>query len=149
MLKRPIIVCLIAVVLLFSASVLAEGYDEYILKHADVPNASESIVINADEYTALEMADAKVLEDGTLSTGEAGYVEYTFEAAEDALYEIEFLYFPGSGSGGDILRKVLLNGESPFEEANELAFSRMWNDVNRDYKEKKGNQPFPSQVQTP
>ncbi len=149
MLKRPIIVCLIAVVLLFSASVLAEGYDEYISKHADVPNASESIVINANEYTALEMADAKVLEDGTLSTGEAGYVEYTFEAAEDALYEIEFLYFPGSGSGGDILRKVLLNGESPFEEADELAFSRMWNDVNRDYKEKKGNQPFPSQVQTP
>ncbi|MBQ4156577.1 MAG: extracellular solute-binding protein [Clostridia bacterium] len=149
MLKRPIIVFLLAALLVFSAGALAEGYDEYIQRYADVPDATESIVINASEYAALEMADGEVLEDGTLSTGEAGYVEYTFEASEDALYEIEFLYFPGSGSGGDILRKVTLNGESPFEEANELAFSRMWNDVNRDYKEKKGNQPFPSQVQTP
>ena len=149
MLKRPIIAFLLACLLVFSLGALAEGYDEYIEKHASVPNATESIVINASEYSALEMPDGEVLQDGTLSTGEVGYVEYKFEANEDALYEIEFLYFPGSGSGGDILRKVLLNGESPFEEANELAFSRMWNDVNRDYKEKKGNQPFPSQVQTP
>lgn len=149
MLKRPIIVCLLSILIIFSACAFAEGYEEYILKHETVPNATESIVINASEYSALEMADGEVLSDGTLSTGEVGYVEYTFEVTEEALYEIEFLYFPGSGSGGDILRKIYINGVSPFEEANELAFSRMWNDVNRDYKNKKGNQPFPSQVQTP
>ena len=149
MLKRPIIVCLLAIVLAFAVSAFAEGYEEYISKYANVPNATESIVIDACEYSALEMEDGEVLSDGTLSTGEAGYVEYTFNADEEALYEIELLYFPGAGSGGDILRKVYLNGESPFEEANELAFSRLWNDVNREYKEKKGNQPFPSQIETP
>ncbi len=148
MTRRPI-VCLIAIMLLLSATVLAEGYNDYLSTHVDVPGAAEPIVISAADYASAEMEDIAILEDGTLSTGETGYVEYVFTAGEDALYEIEFRYFPGGGSGGDILRKIFINGEIPFEEANELAFSRMWNDKNRDYKEKTGNQPFPSQVQTP
>lgn len=127
----------------------AEGYDAYSLENATVPAADETIVLKAVDYAAADMDDLAYLEDGTLSTGEAGYVEYSVHVPKDALYIIKFRYFPGGGSGGDIMRAVYLNGELPFKEAEELAFSRMWNDVNRDYQQVQGNQPFPSQVQTP
>ncbi|MBQ3080801.1 MAG: extracellular solute-binding protein [Clostridia bacterium] len=143
------IVFIIALLVLAAAPVLAEGYEAYSIQHASAPYAKGDIVIQASEFTSSDMKDASVLEDGTLLTGETGYVEYAFEVPEDALYTITFRYFPGEGSGGDILRAIYINGQLPFEEAAELTFSRMWNDSNRNYKQAKGNQPFPSQVQTP
>lgn len=127
----------------------AEGYEAYRLAHADAPDAQEAIVLDAAAYAQAQMQDLLVLEDGTLSTGEVGFVEYTVQIPEAAYYEISVRYFPGAGSGGDILRTLYINGEIPFDEAKELSFSRMWNDANRDYKQVEGNQPFPSQVQTP
>ena len=127
---------------------LADSYETYRARYASVPAAQEEILIQALDYSAAEGAEA--LMDGSgLETGEAGSVEYTVQIPRDALYVVRLRYFPGAGSGGDMLRAFYINGELPFDEAGELAFSRMWNDANRDYKLVEGNQPFPSQVQTP
>ncbi len=128
---------------------LAEDYDAYIRQHGQAPDAREEIVLPAAAYAAADMTELETLPDGTLSTGGEGWVEYRADIPEDALYTVTLRYFPGSGSGGDILRALTVNGSLPFEEAGELSLSRMWNDLNRDYKNVKGNQPFPSQVQTP
>ncbi|MDO5326326.1 MAG: extracellular solute-binding protein [Clostridia bacterium] len=127
---------------------LADNYEAYIRQHADVPAAQEEILLQAASFSSAQ--DANVLpEDGGVETGETGFLEYTVQIPQDALYVIRVRYFPGAGSGGDMLRAFYVNGEIPFDEAGELAFSRMWNDANRDYKNVTGNQPFPSQVQTP
>ena len=141
---------LTAVLICLAASpALAEKYEVYLRQHQDVPDAREELTLPAAEYSAAGMTDLQLLPDGTLMTGGEGWVEYRVVIPEDALYTVSLRYFPGEGSGGDILRALLVNGSLPFEEAGELSFSRMWNDAGRDYKEVQGNQPFPSQVQTP
>ena len=127
---------------------LAESYTAYRQRYADVPAAQEEIIVAAVDYSAAEGAEALV--DGSgIETGETGFIEYTVQVPQDAMYVVKVRYFPGAGSGGDMLRAFYVNGELPFDEAGELAFSRMWNDASRDYKLVEGNQPFPSQVQTP
>ena len=127
---------------------LADSYAAYRQQYAGVPGAEEAILLYATEYSAEEGAEA--LADGAgLETGETGFVEWTVTVPKDALYVIRVRYFPGRGSGGDMLRSLSVNGDIPFAEAGELTFSRMWNDANRDYQNVEGNQPFPSQVQTP
>lgn len=131
------------------ASANALEYREYLRLHADTPQGGESIVLQAADYSAAEGEEISRLPDGTLSTGQRGYVEYRFSVPEDGLYTVTLRYFPGTGSGGDMLRALSINGETPFDEAGELSFSRLWNDQSRDYKNVSGNQPFPAQVQTP
>lgn len=127
---------------------LADSYAAYRERYAGVPDAREEIILPALTYSAAEGVEA-LAEDGGLETGETGFVEWMVSIPQDALYVVRVRYFPGTGSGGDMLRAFSVNGELPFDEAGELAFSRMWNDANRDYQNVEGNQPFPSQVQTP
>ena len=120
---------------------LADNYEAYRRQHADVPAAREEILLQAASFASAQ--DAQVLPaEESVETSETGFVEYTVQIPQDALYVVRVRYFPGAGSGGDMLRAFYINGEIPFDEAGELAFSRMWNDANRDYKDVKGNQPF-------
>ena len=127
---------------------IADSYAAYRERYTGVPDAREEIILPALEYSAAEGVEV-LAEDGGLETGETGFVEWTAVIPQDALYTVRVRYFPGTGSGGDMLRAFSVNGEIPFDEAGELAFSRMWNDTSRDYQHVEGNQPFPSQVQTP
>ncbi len=143
---------LILFLLLLVLPLAAQGaeilpYREQAAQWASLPAATDAIVLQAADYARAEALD--ILPDGTLYTSEYGYVEYDVAVPEDALYSIRLRYFPGAGHGGDILRAVYINGVQPFDEAEELAFSRMWNDKDRSYKTATGNQPIPSQVETP
>lgn len=131
------------------ATANAVEYREYIRQHQDAPDGAETMILQAADYADADRPDISLLPDGTLSTGERGEVSYRFSVPADGMYTVSLRYFPGAGSGGDILRALRINGETPFEEAASLAFSRLWNDSSRDYKNASGNQPFPAQVQTP
>ncbi len=149
---RLVLLCLLSCLCL--AVGLAEEntpllYREQAERWASLPAATETIVIEASAHAGAEMENLEVLPDGTLYTGEAGYVEYEITVPEDALYAIRIRYFPGAGHGGDIQRSVMINSALPFDEAKELVFSRMWNDKDRNYKNAAGNHPIPSQVETP
>ncbi len=148
----PCMLLWLAMLFCFGASAAEQGalpYKEQLAQWDGLPRQEESIVIAAKDYSAADMVELDLLPDGTLYTGEQGYVEYTVTVPRDALYTIAINYFPGNGSGGDMQRSVSVNGEIPFKEAKDLFFSRMWNNKNDDYKTATGNQPFPSQVQTP
>ncbi len=135
------------ILLLLITAASAEGYREYRQAHGHIENAKNTYVLTAAECT--DLVNASILDDGTLSTEETGYAEWTLDVEEDAWYTVGVCYFPGEGTGGDILRALSVNGEVPYSETADLAFSRMWNDKDRNYKSVSGNQPFPSQVQTP
>ena len=106
---------LLLLILGLCASANALEYREYLRLHADAPAGGESIVLQAAEYSAAEGEEIALLPDGTLSTGQRGYVEYRFSVPEDGLYTVTLRYFPGTGSGGDMLRALSINGETPFD----------------------------------
>ena len=124
-------------------------YREVLAQWDSLPRDQADIVVEARDYLDSDMADLKVLEDGSLFTGDVGQVDFLVEVPETALYTIHVTYKPVPSMGGDIQRAVLINGVQPFQEAGEIIFSRQWADINRDYKEVRGNQPFPSQVESP
>ncbi len=146
---RRVIGWMLGLILCLAVSpALADSYAAYRRQYENIPPAQAEIVIPAQSFT--DAAETEILpEGGGVETGEGGFAEYRVQIPADGLYVVRVKYFPGSGSGGDMLRAFYINGELPFDEAGELAFSRMWNDANRDYQQVQGNQPFPSQVQTP
>lgn len=145
--KRSI---LLAVLIgLFSFFAFADTEYQAYLEMDKTPEGSGIIEIVPAEYSRIDMPGSYVTEEGDLYTSDSGEVEYTFVSEETAMYTVEICYFPGKGTGADIQRSVMLNGEIPYEEMGRLSFSRMWNNKDDSYKTVKGNQPFPSQVETP
>ena len=124
-------------------------YRQALASWEGLPRNQEDIVIAAGDYVGADMADLKVLPDGSIHTGPQGQVDFVVEVPQDALYTIHVTYQPVPSMGGDIQRAILINGQQPFTEAGELIFSRLWVDISQDYKLVKGNQPFPSQVEAP
>lgn len=108
----------------------------------------EEIIIPAGAYTGSAPDVLAPLEDGSILTEEGGYLEYKVILSENSLYTLSLLY-KQKENGGEIRRAVYINGELPFKEAQSLMLSRLWNDANRDYKNIRGNQPFPAQIETP
>ncbi|HPA61080.1 MAG TPA: hypothetical protein PLS01_05870, partial [Clostridia bacterium] len=119
MTKRIVILLLLSVLMgcLLSAQAGDEvlPYREQDALNAHLPAAVQPLALDLAAFTGEGMADAALLEDGSLLTGGSGAVMFTFQAPQEALYEIEIEYMPGSGSGSTIERNLYLNGMLPFE----------------------------------
>ena len=145
---RKFLIAVLAALSVCACACAERGYEEY-RAQMNAPSAEEEIVLQGAEYAEIQMDGAYTLEDGSLYTTANGWVEYAVNAPEKALYAVYVRYFPGEGTGADIQRALYVNGEMPYEDLGSLSFSRMWNNESDDYKLVSGNQPFPSQVETP
>ncbi len=56
------------------------------------------------------------------------WMEWTLDISQEGLYALSVDYYPLEGTGVDISRELEINGESPFLEAHNIAFSRIWQD---------------------
>ena len=140
----------LAIALMCAPAAFAQATPSYLDSlgaYQDVPTAQEVVEVDITTPTKADMPGMVLLDDGSLITLSTGFVEYSVEVLEDGLYEIEIEYMPGAGSGSDIQRALYINCKLPFVEAGSLAFSRLWQDANRDYQQVEGNQPFPPQVE--
>jgi len=82
-------------------------------------------------------------------TGETGIYDWTVNIDEPGLYNIEIEYLPIEGKSGDIQRTILINGEIPFYEAENLTFARVWvNEESRHLLDTQGNDIRPRQVES-
>lgn len=89
----------------------------------------------------------------SLLVEEGGYAAYAIEVPQDGLYTLLVRYYPWEGSGGELVRSLTIDGALPFEEAEKLTFSRVWNDdvpsgenFSRDVQD---NDIRPRQIETP
>lgn len=130
------------------------SYDHYIFQYADKQRIYDEIIIEADSFTNSEFVlgiatDYKGVEGNTVFTDEKGFVEYTFDVKEEGLYNIRIDYYPIEGKGNDIERKLVINGEVPFTNANYFTFPRIWKDRTEITQDSRGNDRRPSQVESP
>lgn len=134
------------------------SYAAYISQHEHAATSppQQEIVIEAAEYAALTGDDFEVLEqfagvDGrALFTGETGKVEWSFQAPESGLYQMELLYYPVEGKSSAIERIIELDGKLPFEEAQFVQFDRIWNNELAEIKvDNQGNELRPRQIEYP
>jgi len=105
-------------------------YAEYESKYADIPKATQEIVIDALDYNE-EETNAKVSTysaDGqnALSIGDSGRVTWDIDVPQTARYSIEIEYYPVEGKSNSIERMFYINGKVPFSEARYLAMTKTW-----------------------
>lgn len=57
-----------------------------------------------------------------------GAVEWAFSVPEDGLYNLEVQYEPGSDSSASVLYGLMIDGKTPFAEAETVEFPKVWRD---------------------
>ena len=108
----------------------AISYEEYSTKYADVPSASDEIIIDATKYDKeLTTAEVKVEPfDGVeaLDTPGVGTTVWKVNVPATAKYSILIEYYPVEGKTASIERVFRLNGEIPFAEARYLTIAKIY-----------------------
>ena len=59
-----------------------------------------------------------------------GDLTWEFEIPKDGLYEIKINYIPDENDKAEIQRQILIDGESPFQESENIGFNRRWREMN-------------------
>jgi ABC-type glycerol-3-phosphate transport system substrate-binding protein len=76
---------------------------------------------------------------------EEGSVTYRFDVPQDCFYNIKIDYYPTEGKNNSIERIVYINGEVPFENAEYIEFSRVWEDAEDISRDSRDNDVRPRQ----
>jgi ABC-type glycerol-3-phosphate transport system substrate-binding protein len=133
--------CLVQSQQVFAAE--TKPYTEYIAEHSNASRNNDAVVLKADQYAEGSWIS---FSEGFLKAGSDSTVTYKFTLPKAGLYYINLKYKPVAG-GSEIIRKLYINSEVPFKEAGYITLKRYYRDKNQEYKNQKGNQTFPSQVE--
>lgn len=132
------------------------NYNSYLTAYGHKPVPSDVIEIRPEAYgpgtnMQVDVRDRFEGLDGTaVLTDEEGRIEWEFHVGQEGLYHLEFLYYPIQGKSSTIERRLLIDGELPFAEAGNLAFSRVWvNEQDEFERDSRGNDLRPRQIEAP
>jgi len=117
---------------------LPEGIDLTILA-TDYSDSTGEVEV-FDEYAGVE---------DVLLTDESAVVTWEFSVPEAGYYNILVDYYPYQGKSSSIERAVYINGETPFEGAEDISFQRIWGNSTDVIEDINGNDIRPSQVEKP
>lgn len=78
------------------------------------------------------------------STRDNEYAEWEFTVEAEGLYEIIVDYRTDGGNGAKLQRSVMIDGEVPFQEANNICFYRMYEEEGQVQVNAIGDQVWPS-----
>lgn len=111
------------------------SYILYRQQYANAARPNATIQIPATEnYSASADADIRIEEldgrDALIWDSETGQVEWTFSVEEEGFYQFSCDYYALPGKGGSLEFALMLDGEYPFEEVQQITLSRLWKDVN-------------------
>ena len=131
----------------------SDTYTNYLKLHEGVESGSEEIPVDVAAFEG----------DGTLENDENGNPQlltrdgekttWKVNVPKDGMYTVRMEYLTVASRGVDIERAIYINDELPFNGADTLRFSRLWeDDKNEDgtsklRKDNQGNDVRPSQVE--
>ncbi len=129
-------------------------YETYLSNHSDRNRPDKTIAVNGGasvyESEGFEKTDSYMGYDGTvLLTEEEGSAVWKVNVEEAGFYNIAIEYYQISGKNGDIEREIYINGAIPFDGAQYVCFSRIWEDSEEIIQDSRGNDIRPIQVEAP
>lgn len=131
-------------------------YAQYLERYSDAARPNRTIRIEAEDYIEatggkFEVVDGYMGPDGkAVLTPETGTISYKAKIEEAGLYNIRIHYFPIEGKSAAIERSILINGETPFKEAELVSFDRIWGNRDTEIKrDDRGNDLRPIQIEKP
>lgn len=129
---------------------IKKEYEEKKIK----PVENTEVIIEPDMITKSSKDDIPLVsnlygknQDVLLWTDEYDWFEWEFDIEVDGLYEMNLEYYPYEGSGSTIQRAISLDGEVPFEEANNVPFYRVWQEDGEPKVNNIGDEVWPKQIE--
>ena len=110
-------------------AIAREGsYQAYLDGHGYTGELSaEEITVDMFAFEKSEDSNAQALTEG-VDTGDMGTVTWTFTVPQAGFYNLEISYLALAGTTSDIQRRVLIDGEAPYEALTQIVFKRIWRD---------------------
>ena len=125
-------------------------YGEYLEKYADkYAPAGTEIKLDVFNFTA-EGARPEEQQDGEKGRvicwrENTAALSFRFTAESEGLYSLAFSYFPIDGNTLGITRGIRLDGEYPFDEAENITLARRFTDSEKPRKNNLGDELMPQQ----
>ena len=125
-------------------------YTGYINEH-ETAGSPKDAVIDVDVFKfSVEEGEASESEQNSskaLFTDTGSKVTFDVTVPEDGLYSLYIEYLIPESRGVPAERTVMINGEIPFEDARNIAFTRIWTDGGDVRVDNQGNELRPTQVE--
>ena len=136
-----VLIALIAVVLIVSGggesihatsanseTIYESSYANYLKSNGyDGTLSSESVEVDLSRYTASADCEVSVGLEGII-TEDAGQITWDFNVGKTGFYHLELGYIAQPGTTSDIQRKILIDGELPYEDLAHVVIKRWWSD---------------------
>lgn len=125
-------------------------YTGYLNAHADAKDMTADVEVNLFSYTS--SGDVEVYEnyegaEQALYTGAGSEVTFKVNIPESGYYNLYMEYLIPESRGVAAERGVMINGEFPFEDARNIAFTRIWTDGGEVKVDNQGNEIRPIQIE--
>ncbi|MCR4902311.1 MAG: extracellular solute-binding protein [Butyrivibrio sp.] len=120
------------------------AYSRYLSDHEKDERPSEDIEINIEDY---ESAGDVHKDENGIYTATGSEISWKVNVPKKGMYRIYIEYLIPESRGVAAERTVKINGEIPFEDARNIAFSRMWMDGGDVKVDNQGNEIRPRQVE--
>ncbi len=129
------------------------SYERYRSGHEAV-YPDERIVVNGGDFTGASegftyLEDYEGIGNACVMTLEEGSVTYEVAVEQAGFYQMKLVYYPVAGKNNDIGRSVTLNGQIPYDEAQYLEFTRIWQDADEITRDARNNDVRPKQEEAP
>lgn len=134
------------------------SYAAYREQYQDAARPASEMVIDVQNVVSVQEQTAAKAEyddrQGILVGQDNGWSEWEFTVSEEGVYHLNLSYYPVKGNGQDIVLSLLLDGKSPYAEAEALSLPRIWADKadengNTIQQDVSGNDIKPQQVEKP
>ncbi len=126
-------------------------YTGYLLAHEDAAYPGQDVDIDLFEYSDAAGVETRENYEGeakVLLTESGSTVTWQVEVPETGFYNLYMEYLAPESRGVPAERSVYLNGELPFDGANNITFSRIWTDGGEVKVDNQGNEIRPVQVES-
>ena len=132
------------------------NYADYLSNYTETSKPDETVTLLAENVVLADGSAGKFYTDFEGKAGTSVYLketdtaEWEFNINQTGLYELKFSYYPIDGNGNTIQRQVLIDGELPFKESENIVLSRVWvNSSDEAVYDVEGNQIMISQIEAP
>ena len=128
----------------------AGTYTGYLNEHADARDMTCEAEINLFDYTSTGTVEVYTNYEGTdkaLFTDTDSSVSFHVQIPQTGYYNLYMEYLIPESRGVAAERGVRINGEFPFEDAQNITFTRIWTDGGEVKTDNQGNQIRPTQIE--
>lgn len=130
----------------------ARSYSQYLALHSSIPAAASPVKVNVLNYDTSKSTGVSLYKSyygkDAVFTGDESSITWNINVPKAGFYNLEFEYIATPSRNVNLERSIIINGESPFGDAQSVFFSRLWQDGGPIKVDNRGNSIRPVQKET-